>query len=141
LTNPTDGPGEPSAFSPYGGPPQPPPGGGYPAPYAGGYPGGSGHPVQVNVERSPTQSRVLALFSIPFDLARAIAAIPVMICLYVLGIVIYIVAWIGMWAVLFTGSYPEGMHSFVVGYLRWATRLQAWLLGITDKYPGFSMQP
>jgi hypothetical protein len=30
------------------------------------------------------------------------------------------------------------MHRFVVGAMRWNLRLQAYFLGLTDKYPPFS---
>jgi len=43
--------------------------------------------------------------------------------------------------VLFTGKYPKGGHDFVTGYLRLSVRMQAWLFGLTDEYPGFSLQP
>lgn len=131
-------PGQPYGQQPYGQyPPAPPPGPGY------GYGGApnSGHPVQLTIERAPQQSRVLALFSIPYFLARIIAGIPVIIVLYFVGIGAFVVAWIAMWAVLFTGHYPEGMHRFTSGYLRWQIRLSAFVLGLTDKYPGFTMQP
>jgi Domain of unknown function (DUF4389) len=121
-------------------PPPPPPNG---PQYGGQYPGGpvSGHPVQLTIHRAESQSRVLALFSIPFFLVRLIAAIPVVFCLYFVGIASFVVAWIAMWAVLFTGHYPEGMHRFNTGVMRWQTRSSAWILGLTDKYPGFSTAP
>jgi hypothetical protein len=43
--------------------------------------------------------------------------------------------------VLFTGRYPEGGHSFVSGYMRLELRAAAWLYGLTDRYPGFNIQP
>lgn len=112
-------------------------------PYAGAdpVPHHSGHPVQMTIERAPTQNRVFALFSLFFFFVRIIAAIPVVICLYFVGIALYIVAWIGMWAVLFSGSYPEGMHRFCTGVMRWQLRTSAFIFGLTDTYPGFSMQP
>lgn len=46
-----------------------------------------------------------------------------------------IVAW---WAVLFTGQYPKGLYDFVVGTLRWSTRVSIYLSFLTDTYPPFS---
>ena len=118
-------------------PPAPPP----PAQSYASQPYPTGHPVQLTIERAPQQSRVFAFFSLFFFFVRILAALPVAICLYFVEIALYVVAWIAMWAVLFTGSYPEGMHRFNAGVMRWQVRTSAFVLGLTDKYPGFSMQP
>jgi Domain of unknown function (DUF4389) len=50
------------------------------------------------------------------------------------------VAWvIAGFAVLFTGRWPEGLRMFVVGYMRWFTRLEAYVGLLTDAYPPFSL--
>lgn len=41
-------------------------------------------------------------------------------------------------AVLFTGKYPQGIHRFVTGTYRWTTRVNAYGLLMTDRYPPFS---
>jgi len=38
-------------------------------------------------------------------------------------------------------QYPRGFHEFATGYLRWNTRITAYLLGLTDKYPPFRLSP
>jgi Domain of unknown function (DUF4389) len=54
-------------------------------------------------------------------------------------VVVVIVAW---FAILFTGRYPQGIHDFVVGVLRWALRVAAYaFLLVTDRYPPFSLAP
>jgi hypothetical protein len=98
-------------------------------------------PVQFEIQRADTQSRVLALFSIPFFFVRMIALIPAMIVLYFVMIAFGVVAWIGQWAVLFTGRYPVGMHEFGTGVLRWQTRVSAFMYGLTDRYPPFRLRP
>jgi hypothetical protein len=50
------------------------------------------------------------------------------------GILIF-VAW---WAVLFTAKYPQTMHDWVVGQVRWQTRLSLYMRYMTDKYPPFT---
>ena len=50
-----------------------------------------------------------------------------------------VTAWIAYWVILFTGTYPAGMFDFVVGTLRWSTRLSAWLFTLTDEYPPFTL--
>jgi uncharacterized membrane protein len=101
----------------------------------------SNYPVQLDIVRAESQSRLLAFFSIFFFLGRYILAIPVLIVLYFVAIAALVVAWIAQWAILFTGHYPVGMHKFVTGYLRWMTRLQAYIFGLTDKYPPFRLDP
>ena len=97
------------------------------------------HPVQVDIPYPEESSRLLALLTIPFTLGKVILLIPVFIVLYAVGIGAFIVFVLSQWAVLFTGRYPQGMHSFMVGYLRWNTRAQAYFYGLTDKYPPFSL--
>jgi hypothetical protein len=71
---------------------------------------------------------------------RIILVIPQVIVLAVL-VVAALVAWvIAFFAVLFTGRWPEGLRSFVVGVVRWGTRVSAYLLLLTDKYPPFSLE-
>ena len=50
----------------------------------------------------------------------------------------FVVVFIAQFAILFSGSFPEGMHTFVVGVGRWSTRVNAYLYALTDKYPPFS---
>jgi hypothetical protein len=109
------------------------------APAAGYAPVPSDYPVDVTFEYPPEQSRILALFSLPFFLARGILLIPAFICLYALGIAAYFVAWFGFWAVLFTGHNSAGMQSFLGGFLRWQTRAFSYFYGVTDKYPPFRL--
>jgi hypothetical protein len=50
------------------------------------------------------------------------------------GVAVLLLAW---FAVLFIGRWPERMRRFCIGWLRWATRVQAYLLLVTDVYPPF----
>jgi hypothetical protein len=97
--------------------------------------------VQLSIERAEHQSRLLALFSLPYFLIRIIALIPVFIVLYIVGIVAVFAAWFGIWGIVFTGHNPAGLHRFCTGVLRWQARASAFALGLTDKYPPFSLQP
>ena len=36
---------------------------------------------------------------------------------------------------------PKGPHGFVTGYLRLSVKTYAWMLGLVDKYPGYSIKP
>jgi hypothetical protein len=67
--------------------------------------------------------------------------IPHGFCLFFRLIACAIAVFIAWWAVLITGEYPKGIHEFVVGTLRWTTRLNIYLSFLTDKYPPFSGKP
>jgi len=101
----------------------------------------SDYPVQLTIAYPASQSRLMALFSLPFFLLRIVLLIPQIIVLYFVQLAAFIVAWLNVWAVLFTGHSSAGMHSFVVGSARWSVRTNAYLLGLTDKYPPFRMNP
>jgi hypothetical protein len=47
-----------------------------------------------------------------------------------------IVAW---FLILFTRKYPQGLHNFGVGALRWLIRVEAYILLLLDEYPPFSL--
>ena len=70
---------------------------------------------------------------------KSLALIPQIIVLYFVMIAMAVVWVIGEFAVLFTGVFPEGMHRFVVGTMRWMMRLNAFMYGLCDQYPPFSM--
>ena len=70
---------------------------------------------------------------------RIILVIPHLIVLAVLSFVASIVWFIALFVVLFTGSWPEGMRNFVLGFLRWSLRVNAYFLLLTDEYPPFSL--
>jgi len=64
--------------------------------------------------------------------------IPVAIIGIFYGIAISLITMIAWFAILFTGSYPRGLYDFIVNYMRWQTRVHAFMLLMTDEYPGFS---
>jgi uncharacterized membrane protein YGL010W len=106
-----------------------------------GPPPSSGHPVQFSVAHPDRYSRGLAILGVPYFFGRYIALIPVLIELAFLGIAAFFVGWIMQFVVLFTGRYPEGAHRFLTGYLGLSIRTNSWALGLTDRYPGFTIEP
>ncbi len=46
------------------------------------------------------------------------------------------IAW---FSILFTGNYPPGVFNFVVGVMRWQTRVYGYALLMTEEYPPFSL--
>lgn len=97
------------------------------------------YPVRVQIDYPQKSSRILALIGIPFLILKLIILLPHIVILYFLGIFSFIVAWFSYWVVLFTGKYPQGLFNFVVGVIRWQTRMNSWLFSLTDKYPPFSL--
>ena len=88
--------------------------------------------VDMRYEGTEPQSRLTVGF-------RFILAIPHIIVLWFLFVAMIVVAVIGWFAALFTGRLPEWAHSFISGVLRWYTRVGAYLLLLTDRYPPFSL--
>jgi hypothetical protein len=70
---------------------------------------------------------------------RIFLAIPHLIVIWLLGIGWAVASVIAWFAILFTGRYPAGLYGFSVGVLRWATRVEAYLLLLHDDYPPFSL--
>ncbi len=90
------------------------------------------YPVRLEIDYPDHLSRLLIF-------VKWLLAIPHYIALAVLGIIAYVVLIISWFAVIITGRYPEGMFNYMVGLFRWAARVNAYLLLLTDKYPPFSL--
>jgi len=62
----------------------------------------------------------------------------IVLCFIMVGVIFCtIIAW---FIILFTGKYPKSMFDFVVGFLRWILRVDAYaILLTTDEYPPFSL--
>jgi hypothetical protein len=103
-------------------------------------------PVPQELPAEPrTGDEVLVAFAGPAKqnrltvLVRIVLAIPHFIVLWVLGIATEVVVVISWFAALFTGRVPAGLADFMSGYLRWSTRVYAYLLLLTDEYPPFEL--
>lgn len=62
----------------------------------------------------------------------------------ILGIRMYVslfLAFLAFWVVLFTGEYPEFIHEFNTGTMRWGARVNLYMSYMTDTYPPFSGKP
>jgi hypothetical protein len=90
-------------------------------------------PATVDVEDPIEMNRWLVL-------VKWLLAIPHLIALLFLHIAVAVVLLVTFFAVLFTGKWPEGMRDFVVGVMRWHTRVNAYVLFLTDVYPPFSLE-
>ena len=45
-----------------------------------------------------------------------------------------------LFAILFTGHFPQGMFDFVSGAVRWQLRVNGYVVLLTDEYPPFSLR-
>jgi hypothetical protein len=83
------------------------------------------------MDYQPQRSRLTTFF-------RYFLAIPHELLLLLWGIVVWF-AIIGAWfALLFTARWPEGLYNFVGGYLRYLSRVSAYIYLGTDVYPPFN---
>jgi hypothetical protein len=88
------------------------------------------HPVRLRITDDLQRTRLTVFF-------RLFLGIPHFLWEALLAIVV-ILAVIGNWlATLFAGQSPPGLHSFIAGYLRYATHVSAYMFLIADPYPGF----
>jgi hypothetical protein len=72
---------------------------------------------------------------------RQLAAIPHYIVLAFIGIAAFVLWFVVQWVILFVARFPYGMWEIEAGYVRWYTRVNAYALGLVDRYPPFSMSP
>ena len=93
-------------------------------------PGGS--PVAVNITPALEDRNRLTVG------LRFFWLIPAMFYAMLIGIVGAICWFLAFFAILFTGSWPEGLRSWVMKLNRVGIRFQAYALLLTDEYPPFA---
>jgi hypothetical protein len=92
----------------------------------------TGYPADVTYAVGDlTRSRVTVFF-------RWFLAIPNIVVLSLWGIMFEITTFLAWWAVMFTGTYPQGLYSFGVSYMRMSADSFAYLHYVTDEYPPWS---
>ncbi|MEW5846562.1 MAG: DUF4389 domain-containing protein [Bacteroidota bacterium] len=105
-----------------------------------GYPSfgihGSDEYTSLEVEYPERVSRSLML--IRFFFGWLYVYIPHLFILFFRSIFIYILVFLAWFIVLITGKYPKEFHQWVVGQLRWTTRLGLYMNYMTDVYPAFT---
>ena len=73
-------------------------------------------------------------------LVKAILLLPHIVLLFLFGLMIQIVAWIGYWGIAFNGRMPDLIRRLELIFLRWITRVVAWFAGTNDVYPTFGVE-
>jgi hypothetical protein len=93
------------------------------------------YPVTLTIVDPPAaaRNRLTVGFRLLLVIPHAIALFFV-VCFWWL---ITVVAW---FAILVTGRYPEGLQQLAIGAMRWALRVEAYLLLLVDDYPPFSFE-
>ncbi len=66
-------------------------------------------------------------------------SLPQWIVVTVLQYASFAIVAVGWLVILLTGRLPKGLHTFVVGVMRWRERVYAYSLSLTDEYPPYSM--
>src|SRR6266516_1539947 len=90
----------------------------------------SSHPIRLRVTDDLQRNRLTVFF-------RLIRAIPHHFWVLLWG-VITLLAWIVNWfATLIMGRSPNGLHTFLAGYLRYFTHVRAYMFLLADPFPGF----
>ena len=75
-------------------------------------------------------------------LIKWLLAVPHYVALFFLGIGVLIAVVVAWFSILLTGRYPRGLFTYVVGVLRWATRVQGYmLLLVTGPVPSLPAWP
>ena len=69
---------------------------------------------------------------------RPLLVLPQVIVLGFLGIAAAFVLFIAWFAVIILGRWPDGLRDFLLGYFRWAVRVNGYALLLVDEYPPFS---
>jgi len=86
-----------------------------------------------------SRDRGLAALGAAFFL-KVVLLIPHLIVLFFVYLAACFAIWFGFFAITFTGKLPEGIARFTEGVIGWSVRTAAWLTGVTDVYPPFSLQ-
>lgn len=97
------------------------------------------NPVTLEVAYPQRLSRGLVLLKL--FLGWAYAGIPHGIVLFFYVIAVLVVLFVAWWTILIIGRSPRGLFNFVVGWVRWSTRLNIYLLILRDEYPPFHGRP
>jgi hypothetical protein len=97
------------------------------------------YPVRVRLDYSPHSSRGWAILTI--TLVKFVLLLPHLVALLLLSVPLLFVFIAAQVVVVVRGTYPRTLFELVAGYLRWQTRVYAFALSLTDRYPPFALQP
>ena len=96
--------------------------------------GDGAYPAELVLPEPPEERDRLTVF---FRILLAIPHLIILALLFVVWAFTTAIAWV---MILLTGSFPETLYGFALGVLAWTTRVEAYLLLLTDEYPPFSLR-
>lgn len=70
---------------------------------------------------------------------RLLLVVPHVFALFFVLLAWFMTTVVGWFSILFTGSFPAGLHAFGTGALRWRLRVEAYMLLLVDDYPPFAL--
>jgi len=88
------------------------------------------HPIGLIVTDDLQRNRLTVFF-------RLLLAIPHFIVVLLWGIVAELALLVAWFAALFTGRVPDGLHNFIASWLRYSTRVTAYVFLLADPFPPF----
>src|SRR5438874_11581443 len=92
--------------------------------------GALSHPIGLIVTDDLKRSRLTVFF-------RILLALPHLIWVALWGFVAELALLVAWFAALFTGRVPDGLHNFIASWLRYSTRVTAYMFLLADPFPPF----
>ena len=92
------------------------------------------HPIGLVVTDDLNRSRLTVFF-------RLVLVIPHLVVLWAWSILAGIVVFIAWIVGIFTGRVPDGLHNLLAGFVRYATRVNAYILLLANPWPTFGRSP
>ena len=92
---------------------------------------GDRHPIGLIVTDDLKRNRLTVFF-------RLLLAIPHLIVVALWSVIAYVLVIVAWFAGVFTGRVPDVLHNFVASFLRYSTRVFAYMFLLADPWPPFS---
>ena len=92
------------------------------------------YPIEFEMDFVERRDRLTTFF-------RSLLVIPHYLFAVVYGVAFYVVYIIAWFALMFTGRWPAGLYEFASGFLRYISRLSAYMYLGVDRYPPFNGAP
>jgi hypothetical protein len=97
-----------------------------------------GQHVRVRIDRDQPINRFWGIPIIGLAI-RILILIPHFFVLWILGLITWLLLWFAWIPVLINGRQADLIYSLVGGYIRWQTRVSAYLLLLSGPYPPFRL--
>src|SRR5262245_47105455 len=85
------------------------------------------HPIGLIVTDDLQRSRLTVFF-------RLLLAIPHLIVVALWAIAVSIIVFVAWIVAIFTGRVPDGLHSFMAGFLRYSTRVTGYMFLLAEPF-------